>query len=441
MGRERGVMRVRREALAACMMCPLCQGLLREATSIAECLHTFCKECIMEKINDEDVNYCPVCNIDLGCAPEEKLRPDHNIQDIRNKVFPLKMRKVNAPKPPTVTMPVKRKQRSLSSLVVDTPRVAIQTGLTGRRTKTKRRTATTHAASAGNNGTMKLANKCEGRDHKTQKISAPQSTKLTKVVNEEQNNTDVEASIQPSSEDSKNDETIDKEDLQKPLNSLVETASKTKFLRSSHRGQAAKEDKIKNTEGECPKRKHNTDDKVRINGRKVIPDSNTFKFQEENNGNSSQSASLKDKTTSEDEFRRGQHAGSQQRLLGSTKTGAVNDVITNPIWFSLVSSSNQEEDSSLPHLPTKYLRIKDGSLQISSIQRYIMNKLYLASEDEVEITCHGEVICPSTTLHGLLELWLRSEPTEVFQASLGAPAKQFVMVLGYRRPQRAPAAP
>ncbi|KAG8062541.1 hypothetical protein GUJ93_ZPchr0003g17102 [Zizania palustris] len=358
MGRERGVMRVRREALAACMMCPLCQGLLREATSIAECLHTFCKECIMEKINDEDVNYCPVCNIDLGCAPEEKLRPDHNIQDIRNKVFPLKMRKVNAPKPPTVTMPVKRKQRSLSSLVVDTPRVAIQTGLTGRRTKTKRRTATTHAASAGNNGTMKLANKCEGRDHKTQKISAPQSTKLTKVVNEEQNNTDVEASIQPSSEDSKNDETIDKEDLQKPLNSLVETASKTKFLRSSHRGQAAKEDKIKNTEGECPKRKHNTDDKVRINGRKVIPDSNTFKFQEENNGNSSQSASLKDKTTSEDEFRRGQHAGSQQRLLGSTKTGAVNDVITNPIWFSLVSSSNQEEDSSLPHLPTKYLRIK-----------------------------------------------------------------------------------
>jgi len=28
----------------------------------------------MEKINDEDVDYCPVCNIDLGCDPEEKLR-------------------------------------------------------------------------------------------------------------------------------------------------------------------------------------------------------------------------------------------------------------------------------------------------------------------------------------------------------------------------------
>jgi len=28
----------------------------------------------MEKINDEDVDCCPVCNIDLGCDPEEKLR-------------------------------------------------------------------------------------------------------------------------------------------------------------------------------------------------------------------------------------------------------------------------------------------------------------------------------------------------------------------------------
>jgi len=28
----------------------------------------------MEKINDDDVDCCPVCNIDLGCDPEEKLR-------------------------------------------------------------------------------------------------------------------------------------------------------------------------------------------------------------------------------------------------------------------------------------------------------------------------------------------------------------------------------
>jgi E3 ubiquitin-protein ligase DRIP len=51
----------------------------------------------------------------------------------------------------------------------------------------------------------------------------------------------------------------------------------------------------------------------------------------------------------------------------------------------------------------------------------------------VEITCHGELVCPSSTLHGLVNLWHRKEPVP---ASLGAPAKEFVMVLGYRRRHR-----
>jgi hypothetical protein len=42
MGAARRLARVRREALAACMTCPLCRGLLREATAVALCLHT-CK--------------------------------------------------------------------------------------------------------------------------------------------------------------------------------------------------------------------------------------------------------------------------------------------------------------------------------------------------------------------------------------------------------------
>lgn len=40
MGTARGLARVRREALAACMTCPLCRGLLRAATAITLCLHT-----------------------------------------------------------------------------------------------------------------------------------------------------------------------------------------------------------------------------------------------------------------------------------------------------------------------------------------------------------------------------------------------------------------
>lgn len=34
------VVKVKREAIAACMTCPLCNKLLRDATTISECLHT-----------------------------------------------------------------------------------------------------------------------------------------------------------------------------------------------------------------------------------------------------------------------------------------------------------------------------------------------------------------------------------------------------------------
>jgi E3 ubiquitin-protein ligase DRIP len=58
---------------------------------------------------------------------------------------------------------------------------------------------------------------------------------------------------------------------------------------------------------------------------------------------------------------------------------------------------------------------------------------------QVEITHNGEPISPSSTLHGLIDLCVRRETGEPIQASVDAPAKEFVMVLGYRR--RRPPAP
>lgn len=64
-------------------------------------------------------------------------RPDHNLQDIRAKIFPSKQSKVEAPEEtPTLTLPVKRKEKSLSSLVVSTSHVVTRTCSTGRQTKT-----------------------------------------------------------------------------------------------------------------------------------------------------------------------------------------------------------------------------------------------------------------------------------------------------------------
>lgn len=64
------------------------------------------------------------------------------MQDVRAKIFPFKRRKVNAPEVVApVTLPVRRKERSLSSLVVSTPRVATHATMTGRRTKSIARKA------------------------------------------------------------------------------------------------------------------------------------------------------------------------------------------------------------------------------------------------------------------------------------------------------------
>lgn len=62
-------------------------------------------------------------------------RPDHNLEDLRAKIFPSKRRKFKTPEVvPVILPPVRRKERSLSSLVVNSPRVSSHATATGRRT-------------------------------------------------------------------------------------------------------------------------------------------------------------------------------------------------------------------------------------------------------------------------------------------------------------------
>ena len=39
-------------------------------------LNPVCRKCIYNKISDEELECCPICNTDLGCVPLEKLRLD-----------------------------------------------------------------------------------------------------------------------------------------------------------------------------------------------------------------------------------------------------------------------------------------------------------------------------------------------------------------------------
>ncbi|XP_066393448.1 uncharacterized protein [Miscanthus floridulus] len=72
---------VRCSSMAPCLTCVLCGGFLhdRDAITMPECLHAFCRECI-EHFTHVNINSCPKCNIDLGFNPLKKLRISSAVQ-------------------------------------------------------------------------------------------------------------------------------------------------------------------------------------------------------------------------------------------------------------------------------------------------------------------------------------------------------------------------
>ncbi|KAI8003074.1 E3 ubiquitin protein ligase DRIP2 [Camellia lanceoleosa] len=118
---------VRSEGIATCMTCPICNKLFKNATTITECLHTFCRKCIYGKIAEEGLGNCPECKVYLGCAPSKKLRADHSVQDFKAAIFDSSNRRdpnpllttIESMEPevmPTSPLLSRSKERSLSSL-------------------------------------------------------------------------------------------------------------------------------------------------------------------------------------------------------------------------------------------------------------------------------------------------------------------------------------
>ncbi|XP_049406409.1 E3 ubiquitin protein ligase DRIP2-like [Solanum stenotomum] len=80
-------------SLKSVLTCRICKKLCKDVTIIEECCHRFCKKCITRKISKGKWNVCPECSMDLGVAPLHKLRPDHQLQGIRD-IFSSKRREL-----------------------------------------------------------------------------------------------------------------------------------------------------------------------------------------------------------------------------------------------------------------------------------------------------------------------------------------------------------
>ena len=72
--------------------CTICSGYLIDATTIIECLHSFCKTCLINHLKKD--NSCPKCNQPVHkTKPFQYIRPDPTLQDIVYKIVPGLFRK------------------------------------------------------------------------------------------------------------------------------------------------------------------------------------------------------------------------------------------------------------------------------------------------------------------------------------------------------------
>ncbi|KAL1559660.1 RING-type E3 ubiquitin transferase [Salvia divinorum] len=417
------VVEVRREALAPCMTCPLCHKLFRDATTIIECLHTFCRKCIYKKLSDEEMECCPICNIDLGCAPLEKLRPDHSLQDVRAKIFPHKRIKLKAPEVVTpIALPAKRKERSLSSLVVSTPKVSTQVGMTGRRSKSVARKASRSSFTVE----KPVLNSVEDQ---------PESSSSQEMLNKSTHNNRKNSSAgepshhSPDKERENCSEQWEKGDLWKPLTCLVEAANRSKSSKSNTQDSHVKSEEHNPYEKEGILRKNKNKEQRK-----------KFKLKEETNCSEHTPPEIERPKKLRRIRQKKQNFGNFRvppQVVLDAASAKLDRRRNCPIWFSLVASNELDGDAlPLPQISASYLRIKDGSIPVSFIQKYLKRKLDLTIDVEVEIKCMGQSIIPSLTLNNLVDLWLQTTSTDRVKATIGSSAKDFVMVLGYAR--RAP---
>ncbi|XP_059656577.1 protein LAX PANICLE 2-like [Cornus florida] len=101
------------------------------------------------------------------------------------------------------------------------------------------------------------------------------------------------------------------------------------------------------------------------------------------------------------------------------------------LWFMLQASPNQTREPSLPQIPKSYLRIKDGRMTVGLLMKYLVMKLRLNSESEIEITCRGQPLLPFLTLQHVRDnIW---SPRNIVTLLPDSSTADHVMVLQYGR--------
>ena len=69
------------------LTCRLCDGYFRDAHTVVECLHTFCKSCLLKEFAQHK-HMCPHCGVHLAANPRSSILADRTLQAVVDKIFP-----------------------------------------------------------------------------------------------------------------------------------------------------------------------------------------------------------------------------------------------------------------------------------------------------------------------------------------------------------------
>lgn len=79
--------RIKMKELNEFITCSICSGYLINASTVTECLHTFCRSCIVKHL--EENTHCPKCEKVIHHShPMNYLRLDRTMQDVVYKLVP-----------------------------------------------------------------------------------------------------------------------------------------------------------------------------------------------------------------------------------------------------------------------------------------------------------------------------------------------------------------
>ncbi|KAI3891302.1 hypothetical protein MKX03_004727 [Papaver bracteatum] len=370
---------------------------LEELLSLLFCL-AVCKKCIYQKLDEGLTNCCPLCNEYLGSCPKEKLRPDNNLQELKNKIFPSK----KARDVKSTETPATQRKATLASLPPKT-----------RRTKANVKTT---KVSAKNDNLEKIKEK----NHPGTTAELETSTK-TPVVYNKQRIKSVEESSRVGKKSTHKHAKAEKlsvpaktsngrDDINGPLLSLPEVC----------------------LDKEEPNKKIPT--RAKRKSRKSIPFKSpglvdlNMKLESEPETETNPKERSQRNTSDVPELQNSR----EQRFGASTSKGLEQEPLTRsyPVWFTLHACENKRGES-YPQIPKPYIKINDGNMPVSSVQKYLVQKLNLIHESEVEVMCCGQPLDPIATLNSITQMWVKNTNGHIRIKS--SETQNFIMVLTYRK--------